>query len=253
MQTIADHAPALIAQFDSNLRHLFVNEAVAEATELPVEAFLGRTTEELGMPAKLIATWNATLREAFASGRVQRNEFSFPTPAGERHYSGVAAPETTDAGEVLSVVSVVQDVTDMKAAERASRENAERYERIFENVAVGIAQVGLDGILHGANRRLAEILGYEPEDLVGLRPEDITHPDDLGADLAHAEALLRGDIPHYRLDKRYIRKDGDILWGRLSTSLACDAEGRPSTSSGCWRTSPPPRRRRSDRSCWSPW
>jgi PAS domain S-box-containing protein len=107
----------------------------------------------------------------------------------------------------------------------AARETLFRH--TFEQAAVGIAHVGLDGRWLRLNARLAEIVGYAPDELRARTFQDITHPDDLGADLSQVQALLRGESERYAMDKRYVRRDGSRVWVRLTVSLVRDAVGAP--------------------------
>src|SRR5262249_22600 len=86
----------------------------------------------------------------------------------------------------------------------------------FENAAIGIAHVAPDGRWLRVNAALRRILGYPADELVTKSFQDITHPDDLAADLAQVELMREGKIDSYDLDKRYLRKDGTIVWGRLT-------------------------------------
>lgn len=93
------------------------------------------------------------------------------------------------------------------------------FRLMFENAAVGIAQIGNDGKFITINKKLTEILGYSTDELMQKSFQDITHADDLEKDLQLAEALFDGRINSYTMEKRYLRKDGAIVWGRLSASV----------------------------------
>ena len=110
------------------------------------------------------------------------------------------------------------DVTDQKEAERSVRESEARFRGTFENAAVGIAHVGLDGQWLRVNDRLSEIVGYTRDELLGLTFQDITHPDDLGLDLEQFERLLAGEVDHYQLEKRYLHRDGHAVWINLTVA-----------------------------------
>ena len=101
------------------------------------------------------------------------------------------------------------------------------FRHTFEQAAVGIAHVGPDGKWLRVNERLAEALGYGREELLARTFQEITHPDDLDVDVAHVQALLRGEAERYAMDKRYVRRDGSLVWVRLSVSLVRDAAGAP--------------------------
>ena len=104
-------------------------------------------------------------------------------------------------------------------SDEARRESEERFRALFNQATVGVAQVdSATGQFVRVNQRYADILGYSPQELVGMTFQSLTHPDDLAADLAHVRRLQSGDVPEYRLEKRYIHKDGHEVWGDLTVS-----------------------------------
>ncbi|MFW5968804.1 MAG: PAS domain-containing sensor histidine kinase [Persicimonas sp.] len=102
-----------------------------------------------------------------------------------------------------------------------------RLQATFDNAAVGIAHLDLEGHWIAFNDRLRQMLGYERDELHELTYRDITHPDDLDASEETAEALLSGKISSAEVEKRYIRKDGSVLWARVTASIARDDRGDP--------------------------
>lgn len=122
---------------------------------------------------------------------------------------------------------VFKDVTERHRAEVALRDSEARWRGIFDNAAVGVAQVDLDGRWVRVNEKLAEITGYSPEELVGRTFADITHPDDIDEDLRQRARLLAGEIDTYTLEKRYVGKDGHETWVNLTVSLARGSAGQP--------------------------
>ncbi len=108
------------------------------------------------------------------------------------------------------------------------RESEARFRETFERAPVGMAHVGLDGRWLRFNRRLAEIAGYPIDELAKLTFQDITHPDDLEADLAHVARLLAGDADDFQMEKRYVRRDGSHVWVALHSALVRGDDGAPS-------------------------
>ncbi|WP_431267222.1 PAS domain S-box protein [Dankookia sp. P2] len=137
----------------------------------------------------------------------------------------------TDLGPAATgkrrLVTAAIDLTIQAQSEGTLADNAAQFRAVFEQAAVGIAQVGLDGRWLRVNARLCAILGYDKAELLALSFQDITHPGDLDADLALVQALLDGRRTSYTLEKRYRRRDGTLLWASLTVSLLRDAEGRP--------------------------
>lgn len=101
------------------------------------------------------------------------------------------------------------------------------FDATFEQVAVGIALVAPDGRWLRVNRKLCDIVGYTPHELLQRRFQDITHPDDLNTDLGQVRRMLAGEIKTYFLEKRYVRKDGSIVWANLTVALAWTPGGEP--------------------------
>ena len=120
-----------------------------------------------------------------------------------------------------------EGITGRKPAEEALHESEERFRAIFELAAVGVAQVAKDGGWLDVNQRLCDIVGYTREELLGRTFQDITHPDDLDADLAYVRQMLAGEISTYAMEKRYIRKGGGIVWIALTVSLVRETSGAP--------------------------
>jgi PAS domain S-box-containing protein len=152
--------------------------------------------------------------------RVREGEFTIRTRSGEmRIWDFSAAP----LGRLLDgrrlVISTALDVTERKQYEEALRKSQEQCRATFEQAAVGIAHVGIEGSWLRVNQKLCEILGYSVAELTELTFQDITHPDDLEADLALMHQLLAGEIETYSIEKRYFHKSGEAVWIELTVSL----------------------------------
>ncbi|MDX2005320.1 MAG: PAS domain S-box protein [Meiothermus sp.] len=120
-----------------------------------------------------------------------------------------------------------RDVTLRRTQEEALHEATERLRATFEQAAVGIAHVSQDGSWLRVNRRLCEILGYPEADLIQKTFQEVTHPDDLEADLERVGQLVAGEIASYAIEKRYLRRDGATVWANLIVSLVRGAAGEP--------------------------
>ncbi len=110
---------------------------------------------------------------------------------------------------------------------RELQENESRFRATFEQAAVGIANVAADGRWLRVNRKLCDIVGYSREELLRKKFQEITHPDDLEFDMANVRRILAGKIDSYSLEKRYIRKNGSLVWIYLTVSAVRQAtDGR---------------------------
>lgn len=200
--------------------------------------FSGLTAEEvIGLPIWEVSWWvrspetqrrlRAAVRQA-AQGRFIRYE------AELRGQDGAVAtidfslkPLRDEDGQVIYLIPEGRDITELRQVEAALRESEDRFRNAFAWSPIGIALVGLDGRWLDVNRALCEIVGYTEDELRALTFQDITHPDDLDADLALAQRLYAGEIPSYQMEKRYIRKDGETIWVLLSGSVLHAADGSP--------------------------
>jgi PAS domain S-box-containing protein len=113
----------------------------------------------------------------------------------------------------------------LQAALADLRESEERFRATFEQAAIGVAHVGPDGRWLRVNDKLCEITGYDREELSGMTFQDITHLDDLQKDLDHLKRVLAGEIKSYATEKRYLRKDGSVVWINLTASAVGDTLG----------------------------
>ena len=132
-----------------------------------------------------------------------------------------------DNPSVGAIVINSRDVTERKEAEDAMRTSEARFQAVFENAAVGMALVDMEGRLTEGDLALQEMLGYGDEDLRGMMWVELTHPDDVELDRSHFERLVAGELDRYRFEKRYVRKDGRVIWGQLTGSVIRGAEDEP--------------------------
>src|SRR5271157_257701 len=111
-------------------------------------------------------------------------------------------------------------------ADRRIRESEERFRKVFEQGPIGMGLVGTDGRFLVVNPQLRQMLGYTEDELTRFTFVDITHPDHVTQDLEAVRRLYAGEIPYYKAEKRYIKKDGDIRWGNLTAAAIRNAEGK---------------------------
>lgn len=125
-------------------------------------------------------------------------------------------------GNYIMSRTTVFDNTRRKQMEHALRESEERFRRVMEYAPIGMAIVSIEGKFQQVNRVFCEILGYSQSELEQLSFPDITYADDLPADLEHIKRMLDGNLQFYKTEKRYVRKNGEIMWGQLTASIMRD-------------------------------
>ena len=129
-------------------------------------------------------------------------------------------PIRDNNGAIVGSVLVARDVTKHKAMEAALKKSEERYRKYFELGLVGMAIESPEGYWVEVNNRLCELLRYSHDELIGKHWKDLTHPEDLARNMEEFKKLQDGEIDHYSLEKRFIRKDGEILHSLLSVGCS---------------------------------
>ena len=142
------------------------------------------------------------------------------------------------AGELLYTISQIQDITARKSAEEALKASEVRFRTAFENAPIGMALVQPDRTVLRVNRALCSILGYSEEELLATTLRALTHVDDSTLTTELMQRTLAGELDQYRVEKRYVHRDGHVVWADLDTSLVRDSDGRRAISSLKSRTSP---------------
>jgi PAS domain S-box-containing protein len=135
---------------------------------------------------------------------------------------GSAKRQACYAGEPMNQQWLLETGFELEAL----RDSEEQFRATFETAAIGLAHVLPGGRFMRINRKFAEIVGYPADELLTKTFAEITHPDDRGADLERARALFAGELPTFSVQKRYIRKDGSVVWTNLTASTVRDKSGR---------------------------
>ncbi len=120
----------------------------------------------------------------------------------------------------------VRDESERKRAEEALRESEDKFKYVFDNSVVGKSITLLSGEMH-ANKAFCELLGYPPEELQSKRWQEITHPEDIELTQKEIDALLSGEKEAARFAKRYLHRNGSVVWVDVSTSLRRDEQSKP--------------------------
>jgi len=118
-------------------------------------------------------------------------------------------------------------VIEQQRVETELRQSEARFKAIFENSAVGMGLMSLERVVIDMNPAMCAMLGYERSELIGKSPALVTYPDDFGASTELFEQLLSGEKTYYVTERRYVRKNGEVFWARISMNLLCDPQGRP--------------------------
>ena len=215
-----------ILALDTNFTTVFVNPRMAQMLKYA-------ESEMLGKSVFCFLDWNATEKvEQFLTKFRHDNkgqfEFPFQCKDGTRVYTNIALSSITDdQGQLIGTLAVVSDITKRKQAEKALKESEELSKAIVANAPIGIATA--DASLHfvTANEAFCKILGYTEDELRKLKFLETIHPDCLPESLQKINELKTGSISSFIQEKRYIKKDGTTIIGRVITNAIRDQKGQP--------------------------
>lgn len=132
-----------------------------------------------------------------------------------------------EEGKIKYGFGIIEDITERKQVQEALMESEDRFRVMFNQAGIGIGLMSLEGRFLQVNPALCEITGYTPEELTQKRFQDITHPDDVEADVANVKRLIAGEIKGFSMEKRYFHKTGLIVWINLNVSAVWDSIGKP--------------------------
>ncbi|MBD0388198.1 MAG: PAS domain S-box protein, partial [Nostoc sp. C3-bin3] len=165
----------------------------------------------------------ASVRALTENRAIENCEAGLVKPSGEITWLSITAAPIPLPG--YGVAIAYMDTTERRRAEEALRESEERFRATFEQAAVGICHCSLDQRFFLFNQKFCDIIGYTPEETQGLTYTDITHPDDLKVESDYVRQILASTQSSYSMEKRYIRKDGSLVWVNVTGAVVRSAAG----------------------------
>lgn len=219
-----EKAPLGYQSLDENGYFLEVNKSWLDTLGYSREEVVGKWFGDFLAPE-----FTDAFRERFpmfkAAGKIH-SEFQMMHKNGERRYIAFEGRiGYRDDGSFMQTHCILSDITESKRAEEQLIRNEARFRSYFELSTAGIALTSPAAGWIEVNDRLCEMLGYSRDELTMMTWTELTHPDDLNTDLEQFRQVMAGEIEAYSLDKRFIRKDGECIWTRLSVKCVRLADG----------------------------
>ena len=227
-RTYFNSTPTAITLYDTEGKYIMVNPAFCDLVGYSQEELLKKGVADFTHPDDLdgyndrVRTMLSGIKIAYMiEKRILRKDDSVIWVEGNTNLI------RDDAGKPLFFLSNMSNITERKLAEEKLRESEEKFRRYFEDATIGISLTETTGKLTTINKAFCDMLGYSFEELSTKGFAEITHPDDLDKSKECVRCLLAGEKSTYRMDKRYIKKDGSVLWVDVSTMLLRDSAGQP--------------------------
>ena len=217
-KTLVDTSPDVVIMADLTGHVSFVSRRLVELHGAEsADEFLGKTAWDYLVPEDH-EKYHHFLQKTLEDGITSDVEYTFIKKDGTRYPTELSAALVKDAaGKPVAIINVLRDITERKQAEKALRQSERRFRNYFEQGLIGMAMTSVDKRWLEVNDRLCEILGYSREELVRTSWAELTHPDDLEENRRLFNRLLVGDIENFTFDKRYIKKDGSIVYTTIYT------------------------------------
>ncbi|SFH29749.1 PAS domain S-box-containing protein [Desulfotomaculum arcticum] len=223
---IFNASPDLMIIIDLETQKIIeVNESWLKVTGLRRESVIGRTRNEFNMPTlleDLQKLWHLLLEQ----GEVHNLEMPLYNNIAKTGILLVSA-NIIDLDDRKCVLILAKEITKYKQMEEEVQNSRIRYSTVFNHAIIGMAVLNAEGLILESNPALQSLLGYSEQELRGIAFTELTHPDDIKKDLDLYSKLIAGKWDQYQLEKRYIRKDGKMLWAKLSASVVRSSLGDP--------------------------
>jgi nitrogen fixation negative regulator NifL len=206
---------------------LWVNPAFSTLTGYPRDEIVGRNTRVF-KSGRQDAEFYRTLWTAILAGRVWRGEIINRRRDGSLYTEDQTITPVRSTGEdITHFIAIKQDVTEQKRATDALRASEERFRLTFDESGTGMTLQTTVGRYVRVNRAFGELLGYTADELLALNFRDVTHSEDREAGVEGDRQMLAGEFSYHQTEKRYLHRDGRVIWVLAGISLLRDRDGQP--------------------------
>ena len=223
VEGVKDHAilmldPAgTVLTWNSGVEHILGYEA-KEIIGHSYARFFPADDVARGLPQRILRDTNEAGRYRLEGWRVRKD--------GSEYWSnGSIMPVRNDMGNLRGFAMVTRDMSERKQMEDNLRASEELFRSAFDSTNIPMVVTGIDNRFLRVNTPFIAMFGYSEEELLMMSMADITHPDDLQESLNRRKAMLAGECSHFQTEKRYLHKDGRLLWGRTNVALVRGVSG----------------------------
>ncbi len=223
-RTLVENLPQKVFIKDRSLVYVSCNEEYARDLGLKPDEIPGHTDYDF-YPKELAEKYRADDARIMQSGETEEIEEAYIQDGQEVFVHTVKTPVRDEDGKVVGILGVFWDITQAKQAEEALQASEERFRSLVETTSDWIWEVDAEGIYTYASPRVKDLLGYEPEEVIGKTPFDLMPPDEAKRVAAQFEAAAKAREPFDRLENANLHKDGQIVVLETSGVPILDAGG----------------------------
>lgn len=220
------YLPGLAWIKDREGRYVYANAAAEKVFKKPRAELYGKRDDEV-FPPEIASQFKRNDEQALVEGRGIQVVETLPQEDGLVHHSLVTKfPILGPDGEAALIGGTAFDITERQQMEAELLASRQRLAATYELSPIGLVEYSPEGRFIKVNEEICRILGYERDELLNLTMQDVTHKDDYPAEEIQYRQLIRGEISSYKIEKRFIRKDGSLVWAQKTRSAVRDAQGK---------------------------
>ncbi|WP_162897301.1 PAS domain S-box protein [Aquimarina sp. BL5] len=221
-----EQAPGAIAMFDTKMCYIAHSKKWLKDYNIKDENIIGKSHYDI-FP-EIGERWKKDHKDCINGKILESDEDHFERTDGTIQWlSWKLHPWYKSNNKVGGIIMLTEDITKAKKIENQLKLSEKKFRENFENAAIGMAVVGLDGTWLEVNNSLSTMLGYTQKELKSLSFQEITHKDDLRKDLDFIQKMISNEISFCHIEKRYIHKSGKDVYVILSVSIMKDENNKP--------------------------
>ena len=231
LRLIFDSSKDFIYSYDLEGKFTSANKHLYEAANLREDEIIGKTGPEIGLPENQSNKWEKIRHQVYKTdSSVEMFTSSVGLDGKIREYEVILNPIHDIHGETVGISGVSRDLTEHKMLKKELNELGELFQNLYNNAQVGIVMGDTKGHVLKCNSAFENMLGYSLEELQKMSFTEFTHPDYIEEELSLLESLRTGKIKFYEVEKKFIRKDKEITWGKVTGGFGISTDGKPVNS-----------------------
>jgi len=223
-RAILDNSTTVIFLKDIKGRYLFINKRYGDLFHISNAEINGKTDYAV-FPEENAKAFVANDQKVIQSKSLLKMEELVPHSDGFHTYISIKFPLYDAKGDIYAVCGMATDITERIQAEKALRKSEEQFRKLFEEGPIGMVIATADLRFAEANTAFCQMLGYTKQELIGRAIADVSDPKDMEANQEVIAQALSGEISYYQMEKRYRRKNGELVLGNLAVSFFHNDEG----------------------------